>query len=126
MHRILVIEDDRSVQNLFEQLLEGEGFSVSLASNGREGLFRMHEETPDLIITDIMMPEMDGLEVIQAIQKFDPALPVIAISGGMRDLPINFLSHAKRFGACRVFEKPVSLSEILSSIKELLADRQPG
>lgn len=125
MHRILVIEDDRSVQTLFEQLLEGEGFSVSLASNGREGLHLAREQMPDLVITDIMMPEMDGLEVIQAIQKMNPILPIIAISGGMRDIPINFLSHAQRFGACRIFEKPVSLSAILSTIKELLEAPKP-
>ncbi|MCU0857156.1 MAG: response regulator [Pontiellaceae bacterium] len=120
MARILVIEDDSPVQALFKELLEGEGYSVSLADNGREGLFQIYEQKPDLIITDIMMPEMDGIEVIQAIHKLDKNLPIIAISGGMRDLPINFLTHAKKLGAFRVFEKPVVLSEILCAIRELL------
>jgi CheY-like chemotaxis protein len=81
----------------------------------------MREQTPDLIITDIMMPEMDGLEIVTHIRKHHPSLPVIAISGGMQRASMNFLPLAKKFGACRVFEKPVSLVQLQEAVDELLA-----
>jgi CheY-like chemotaxis protein len=120
MAHVLVIEDDSAVQNLFGQLLEGEGYTVSHATDGAEGMHLLKQQKIDLIITDIMMPEMDGLEVIRAVQATHPNLPIIAISGGMRAVPINFLPHAKKFGACRVFEKPVVLADLLAAVKELL------
>ncbi len=120
MSHILIIDDDLSIQRLFKQFLEGAGYSISSASDGREGMLLMKQKKPDLIITDIMMPEMDGLEVVRNINNTCPGLPVIAISGGMRGMPINFLPHAKKFGACRTFEKPVSLAALLKAVRELL------
>jgi CheY-like chemotaxis protein len=122
MALILVIDDDDSVQTLFSQFLTNAGYSVAVASSGRDGLDQAREKKPDLIITDIMMPEMDGLEIIRAIRADSPDLPVIAISGGMRNLPFNFLPHAKKFGACRVFEKPVALAELKAAIHQLLGN----
>jgi len=122
MAHILIIDDDSSVQTLFKQFLESKGYSVSLASNGREGLRQMHKCNPDLIITDIMMPEMDGLEIIQEVRVHHLEMPVIAISGGMRNAPMNFLPHAKKFGAVRIFEKPVPLADLLAAVRELTRD----
>ena len=120
MARILIIDDDLSIQQLFKQFLSGEDHNVLSASNGKEGLRLMKQQKPDLIITDIMMPEMDGLEVVREIRKTYPGLPVIAISGGMRGLPINFLPHAKKIGVCQVFEKPISLTTLREAVNELL------
>ncbi len=122
MALILIIDDDKSVLTLFSQFLEGAGYSVELAANGREGLERMNRKKPDLIITDIMMPEMDGLEIIREVRIHFPELPVIAISGGMRTEPVNFLSHAEKFGACRILEKPVALSELRLAIRTVLGE----
>jgi CheY-like chemotaxis protein len=122
MAHILIIDDDPAVQSLFQQFFEAEGYTVTLADDGKDGLWKMRQQTPDLIITDIMMPVMDGLEVIQEIRQHSPELPIIAMSGGMRTAPLNFLPHAKKFGACRVFGKPVSLAELLNAVQELLAD----
>lgn len=121
MANILIIEDDLSVQQLFKQFLESKGFAVFCASEGREGMNLLKQQKIDLIITDIMMPEMDGLEVIQAVREHHSGLPIIAISGGMRDVPINFLPHAKKFGACRVFEKPIPLTTLFAAVQELLS-----
>lgn len=120
MPHILIIDDDLIVLNLFEQFLSSDGFSVSVAKDGREGLDLMKKQKPDLIITDIMMPEVDGLEMIREIRSQHPEISVIAISGGMKGAQINFLPHAKKFGACRVFEKPVSLFHLRTAVRELL------
>ena len=126
MANILLIDDDPSVQLLFNQFLTSVGYEVVQAWNGLEGMERLHEKKPDLIITDIMMPEMDGLEILRAVRKEYKSVPVIAISGGMRSAPINFLPHAKLFGACRVFEKPVPLDVLSKAVKELIGDEDGG
>jgi DNA-binding response OmpR family regulator len=121
MKTILIIDDDTAVLELFCQFFEQSGFAVQQAENGKTGLIKMRQSQPDLIITDIMMPEMDGLEIIQEVRAHTPELPVIAISGGMRNATMNFLPHAKKFGAIRVFEKPVILSELLEAVCSLLS-----
>lgn len=99
-----MIDDDLSVQTLFDQFLRGAGYSVVLASNGIEGLRLIHKRKPDLIITDIIMPEMDGLEILQEVRQHNPDIPIIAISGGMRSLPMDFLPPAKKFGADHILK----------------------
>lgn len=126
MAHILIIDDDSSVLHLFGQFLEENGYSVALAANGKEGLSMMHQQRPDLIITDIMMPEMDGLEVIHEVRMQHPDLPVIAISGGMRIRPMNFLPHAKKMGACHVLGKPVELGVLLATVQEVLNGLVPA
>ncbi len=123
MVKILVIEDDIAVRGLFCQFFESEGYQVCSASNGREGLDLLRAGGVDLVVTDIMMPEMDGLEVVQAIRRLDTELPIIAISGGMRDAVFNFVSAARDFGADAIFEKPVSLSDLLASVRQLTGVR---
>lgn len=120
MPRILLIDDDPTIQKVFSQFLTSRGYDVFQAENGRIGLQMMRENRPDLIITDIMMPEMDGLEILLKIRESNDDVPVIAISGGMRALPINFLQQAKLFGAHHVFEKPVPLGVLLEKILDLL------
>ncbi|MDA3924337.1 MAG: response regulator [Kiritimatiellae bacterium] len=121
MKNILIMDDDISIQQLFTQFLVGQGYNVECCSNGIEGLKKMSVFAFDLIIVDIMMPEMDGLEVVQEIRKDDTELPIIAISGGMRHASMNFVSYAQEFGANAIFEKPVSLADLFESVKELLA-----
>lgn len=123
MEHILIIDDDESIRSIFIQLLEGNGYSVEAATEGKEGLKKIDARKPDLIITDIMMPEMDGLEMVTYIRQNHPNLPVIAISGGMQAAPVNFLPMAKQFGACKVFEKPVPLGTLLEAVKELLSEK---
>jgi CheY-like chemotaxis protein len=122
MKTILIIDDDEAVLVLYTRYLESKGYTVLQAADGREGLRLFEATPPDLVITDIIMPEMDGLELIPKLRKKFPNVPVIAISGGMRNATITFLPHAKTFGACRVFEKPVDLSDLLQAIKELLGE----
>ncbi len=121
MADILILDDDPAVRSVFTQLLESKGHRVRCAQEGREGMKLLREQTPDLLITDILMPEMDGLEVLQYIRQHHAGLPVIAISGGMSISNMNFLPLAERFGACRIFEKPVSLTELSAAVDELLS-----
>ena len=131
MAHILVIDDDDSVRDVLKRFLERFGYIVSLASSGREGLRLLQQEKADIVITDIFMPEMDGLEVILEIKKrcrkLSGCIPVIAISGGMLTLgakPLSFLDQAKAFGAARVFQKPFDFAGIQIAIQELLPAEQ--
>ncbi len=126
MAHILVIDDDPDVQNIFAQFLEKTNHNVEYVLDGKEGLKKMLQHTPDLIITDILMPEMDGLEVLQNIRDHHPGLPVIAISGGAKRSEIDFLPVAKQFGACKALEKPISKDALLQAIEELLPDSAKG
>ena len=81
---ILVIDDDEMVRIVLEQILDDAGYRVALAVDGRAGMAMAMERTPDLIITDIIMPEMDGLDVIRSLMRAENAPPIIAISGGTR------------------------------------------
>ena len=120
MPSILVIDDDSSIRIIFRRYLEKQGYVVRVADNGHEGLRLVEVETPDLVITDIMMPETDGLEVIMFLHRTYSSIPVIAISGGMRSAPLDFLPMAKKFGARKVLRKPVELHDLLAAVHELL------
>ena len=122
MPRILVIDDDPSILTVFKRYLVGHGYDVITASNGGAGLSQIENELPDLVVTDVMMPEKDGLEVVLELRKLHPGLPVIAISGGMRMAPMDFLPMIKKFGARYVFYKPVELEELLGAIRESLGE----
>jgi CheY-like chemotaxis protein len=127
MAHILVIDDDDSLRAVLVKFLEQGGHMVSHAANGRDGLHLLHHKKADLVITDIFMPEMDGLEVILAIKKQFPhaseQVPVIAMSGGLETKetePVCFLKQARLFGADRIFPKPFDFQTLLAAIRELL------
>ena len=120
MKRILIIDDDEMIRIVFERFLKGKGYSVVCAKDGTEGLLALETETPDLVITDIMMPGTDGLEVVLSMREKHPDIPVIAISGGMTLAPMDFLPMVKKFGAVKVFYKPVELDDLLEGVEELL------
>ena len=121
MAKILLIDDDPKIQMVFSQFLTSLGHEIIQAENGKAGLKMIQEGRPDLVITDIMMPEVDGLEILMHLRNTHDSVPVIAISGGMRALPVNFLQQAKLFGARYVFEKPVPLDVLRNAVTELLA-----
>jgi YesN/AraC family two-component response regulator len=124
MKRLLIIDDDFFVRDMLERLMRKAGFDVSTAENGADAL-RLHRHNPaDLVITDILMPEKEGLETITEFRRSFPGVKVIAISGGGRIGPANYLKMAKLLGADRTFAKPVDTSQLLSAVEELLA--RPG
>lgn len=118
--KILIIDDEVDILFMLRKMMERAGFIVTLASNGREGMERFYEDPPDMVITDIIMPEKEGLEIIREMKKKQPALKVIAISGGGRISADSYLETASYFGANRIFQKPFTQSEIISAAKTLL------
>jgi DNA-binding NtrC family response regulator len=126
MAHILVIDDDGQVRFLMERWLKKAGHTAAVAADGRAGMRMVSSERPDLVITDLFMPEEDGLEFIRKLQGLRPDLPIIAISGGMSAVSMSFLPVAEKLGAIRTFEKPVNMQELLSAVRELLGERSPG
>ena len=120
MARILIIDDDKMVLNMLRQVLEGAQHTVVEASNGEVAMRLWREHAADLIITDILMPEKDGLEVIRELRRECPTVKVIALSGGSRKIHFDALDVAKRFGALSTLEKPFELKELLSSVDTVL------
>ena len=120
MASILIIDDDPSIRAVFKRFLEAHGYSVAVAEDGVKGLQLLGDLRPDLLVTDVMMPQKKGLEVVLDLRRSHPEMPVIAISGGMRLAPMDFLPIIKKFGARKVFYKPVDLDELLVEIRQQL------
>ena len=123
---ILIIDDDEGIRSVFSRFLSSKGYKVDCAADGLKGLQKIESDPPDLVVTDIMMPEADGLEVVMALRKREHTIPIIAISGGMHAAPMDFLPMAKKFGAGKVLYKPLELKDLLSAIEEMLGEATRG
>ncbi|MCK6451887.1 MAG: response regulator [Alphaproteobacteria bacterium] len=124
MTKVLIIDDDPGVRTVIRQALEDEGIDVVEAEDGRHGLDQHADHRPDLVITDIIMPDMEGIAAILALRQRQPDIPVIAISGGGRLRNKDFLEAARRMGANRVLPKPFDDDVLIGLVKELL--REPA
>ncbi len=120
MAKILVIDDEPSILLMIKKMLEKEGHEVDMALNGREGIELFEKNIPDLLITDIIMPEKEGLETIIELRKKYPELKIIAISGGGRIGPDGYLPGAKLLGADMVFQKPLVQKDFIQAVSLLL------
>ena len=120
MPRILVIDDDVHVLDMLYESLTCEGYDVLRASNGEKGLKIFRREPVDLIITDLFMPEKEGIETIIELRQDFPDVKIIAISGGGRIGTKDYLQMAKIFGVQRTFTKPVARDQLLEAIRELI------
>jgi CheY-like chemotaxis protein len=114
MARILVIDDSPSALAVAENLLVEAGHDVAACTDAKLAVRRLRSEPFDLVLTDIYMPNTDGLEIIVEIRRTSPCVPVIAMSGvtGLR----NMLAIAKSLGACRTLLKPYSRADLLNAI----------
>jgi DNA-binding response OmpR family regulator len=122
MARILLIDDDEQVLDMLYESLTREGYDVLRASNGEQGLRLYRQEPVDLIITDIIMPEKEGIETIIELRRDFPDVKIIAMSGGGSIGTKDYLHLAKIFGVQRTFTKPVAREQLLDAIKALLKE----
>lgn len=124
MARILIIDDDILIREMLSQMLEKEGFEVAYAENGIKAE-RIYRKTPvDLVITDIIMPDKEGLETIVELRRDFPHIKIIAISGGGRIGPEPYLKMAKSMGAMFTFVKPIDRKELLDAIGKALGSEK--
>jgi CheY-like chemotaxis protein len=126
MYSVLIIEDDNFVQGMLKQTFERAGYEVATAGNGIEGLqlydSKLQRLAPfDVVVTDLIMPEMEGIETIAKLRQRNPGVKVIAISGGGRNRPEDYLNLAEKLGASVTFAKPVDRPALLQAVSKLVA-----
>jgi len=120
MARILVIDDDTQLRTLLVRVLQQAGHEVADADNGRRGLALVAEYGPELVVTDIVMPEQEGLETIQALRRDHPGLPIIAMSGGAAYGSGAYLQMAGKLGAAATLRKPFDPEDLVAAIEAVL------
>ena len=120
MQKILVIEDNAIVRNTVMRILESAGYKVVTANDGLQGFDMFRKEQPDLVISDIIMPEQEGIATIRQILAERPGTKIIAISGGGRIGNTDFLSIARKMGAVDALPKPFDPDDLLGRISNCL------
>jgi DNA-binding response OmpR family regulator len=128
MQRVLIIEDDDYVLKMLKHAFEKAGYWVVLASNGATGIkaFERQKQLAEpfhVVITDLIMPEMEGIETIGRLRRCDPEVQVIAISGGGRNKPEDYLNLAGKLGAACTFTNPVDRNALLQAVSALIAKK---
>jgi DNA-binding NtrC family response regulator len=121
MARILLADDEMKLRDLFARYLRGLGHDVRTAADGNEVMAALADGPADLLITDINMPDMDGIEILTALRKNGSGMPVIAISGGGYLDKNLLLTSAAMLGALMTLEKPFALEELRDAVESALS-----
>jgi CheY-like chemotaxis protein len=117
---ILVVDDDGDVRELVCRMLEQDGYHAVPANGGRQALEQLGLMNPDLVITDVVMPEVDGFEVLLKLRNLAPKAKALVISGGGRVGPDIYLETARRLGAGAILRKPFTRAEMLEAVRQVL------
>ena len=121
MARLILVDDDADVRRVYRKVLERSGHEVRVAEDGRQAI-ALHEHVPaDVLITDILMPDMDGIEMLGELRRTHVEIKIIAMSGGERIDAGFYLGLARKLGAARVLAKPVSAADLVQAVSEVLA-----
>jgi CheY-like chemotaxis protein len=120
MANILVIDDDDQFRKLLRKVLEKEGYGVTEAADGKKGIQQYQHSPADLVLTDIVMPDKEGIETIMDLRRMDSHVKIIAMSGGGQIGADSYLDLAKKLGAHQTLTKPIDRQELLSVIKKAL------
>jgi len=120
MAHILVVDDEALVREALTSAIQNKGHTVVAASTGVEGLKRFAEQPFDLVITDIIMPDKEGIETIREMKRLKPDAKILAISGGGRTKNFEFLKLAAKFGAMAVLQKPIKLTLFYDTLNKCL------
>jgi DNA-binding NtrC family response regulator len=124
--KILIIDDEPAIRDILRTWFELEGWTVYEAENGRDGV-QVHRETPvDLVVCDLIMPVQEGIETISSFRRSFPEVGVIAISGGGRLSPDQYLEVAQILGAWKIFRKPLAIDQILAAVRQWRASGGRG
>ncbi len=118
--KVLVVDDEPSITDLVSLILTEKGYEVSIANDGNQGLKQFESVEPDLVITDIVMPDMEGIEFIKALVEKKKDIPVIVMSGNI--VGMKFLKTARLFGAKAALTKPFTTQELIETIDRILAE----
>jgi CheY-like chemotaxis protein len=121
MTHILLIDDDEAVRTMLRLMLTYQGHAVQEARNGREGLRLFQEGNADLVITDLVMPEAEGFEVLAELKKRVPPVKIIVITGGVRGKVTDYLQMALRLGADHVLAKPFTNDQLTAAISQVMS-----
>jgi Response regulator containing CheY-like receiver, AAA-type ATPase, and DNA-binding domains len=124
--RILVVDDDKDVCDLVCLLLESEGYEVTSALGGKQALRYAQSSTPDLVITDVVMPEVDGFELLLALRTLCPAAKSVLMSGAGRLSPEQYMQTARWLIAGEVLRKPFTRAEFLATVQRALSTAASG
>ena len=122
MTRILIVDDDDQIRDILKRMLERSGYEVMEAQNGKKGVASYRSDPCDLVITDILMPEKEGIEMIREMKKEFPDSRIIAMSGGGHVDAKEYLMLAEVLGANRTLEKPISYKDLIDTVKDVLGD----
>lgn len=123
---VLVIDDDELVRETLRTALEGAGYRVVMAPEGEEGVALFHTAPTDVVLCDIFMPGMEGIETIRMLRRWNPEVKIVAISGGGKRGELAYLDIAQKLGADRALAKPFAVSEMLATIRELVPAGNPA
>jgi DNA-binding NtrC family response regulator len=121
MAHILLIEDEQQVRDLLREILEQNGHKIVGCQNGTDGIRLYKESSFDLVIMDVLLPDKDGFETLNALKQHDDNVNVLAISGGFAPGTVNVLHIAQRLGAKETLAKPFDLSDFLTMVDKLLS-----
>jgi len=124
MKHIMVIDDDEAIRDLLKAILEREGYEVTSAADGKEAIRLFRRNPSDLIITDIIMPQQEGLKTISDLRREHPEVRIIAISGGGQYGLGEYLDVATALGADQTFAKPFDRLELVKAVRKLLSQKR--
>ncbi len=122
MALVMIVDDDQQILRLLAEIIEKEGHQIVSAEDGEQAFQQFQKHPIDLVITDLLMPNKEGLELIQELRSIRPELKIIAYSGGGQMQPDNYLDFAKGMGADRVFSKPIPIKELTAAVAELISE----
>ena len=125
MRGVLIVDDNNEIREMLKIALTRRQFTVFEAVNGKDAIAHFKPTITDLVVTDLIMPEEDGLKVIIKLRELKPSIKIIAISGGGKAGPGSYLSLAKALGADAIYSKPFSINALISNIEQLLTDEHP-
>jgi len=117
---ILIVDDDEMIREYVKELLLFNDYKVAEAGNGKEGLKQIYKNVPDLVITDIIMPEMEGISFIQELRTHNKNIPIIAMTGNINGRMEELLELSSQLGADETLRKPINSKELITAINKLI------